>query len=212
MKLFKCILLVLALLYLTSAGAQPEAGKDYMLLDQPQPARSGNKIEVIEFFFYGCEHCFKLRPLLNTWLHDHANEVEFVMVPTFFAARFEPMARTFYALQALGQQQELEEPLFNAWNVDKLKLQDEASATDFLAQHGVDRNKFAAAYNSPAVQDKVLQAKRMEKLYGVTNTPSLIVNGKYRVSANVKSFTWRKPEEIMHIFQAVVDKARGDLL
>jgi thiol:disulfide interchange protein DsbA len=211
MKLIKRILVALLLMYVTQAAAEPEAGRDYMLLEQSQPTHSGNKIEILEFFFYGCEHCFKLRPLLNPWLQDKAHEIQFTMVPTFFASRYEPMARTFYALEVLGQEQQLEEVLFKTWNVDKIKLLEEAEIIDFVTQHGVDRNKFVAAYRSPAVQGKVTRAKRMEKLYGVTSTPSLIVNGKYRISSNIKSFTWRQPEEIMHILQVVVDKARADM-
>ena len=114
----------------STAICRREPGKDYKLLNPPQPA-SGNKIEVLEFFFYGCSHCFHLHPQMSAWEKTMPKDVELIYVPTIFRDSWEPMARTFYALEALGQLQQLHDALFKAWNVDNNDLSDEARILRF---------------------------------------------------------------------------------
>ncbi|MES1981141.1 MAG: thiol:disulfide interchange protein DsbA/DsbL [Pseudomonadota bacterium] len=202
MKLIRQIFIVLALLCAAQAYAAPQAGKDYTVLNPPQPTRTGNKIEVIEFFFYGCSHCFKLHPLINAWEQKAPKDVELVFVPAIFNPSWEPMARTFYALEALGQRKQLHDALFQAWNKN-IELIDEASATDFVAKNGVDRKKFSDAYNSFSMQSKITRARQMAQMYGIRGTPTLIVDGKYLISG-------LHPEETMQVLNFLVDKARAE--
>lgn len=202
MKLIKQLFMILALFCATQAFAEPEAGKDYQILNPAQPTHSGAKIEVLEFFFYGCSHCFKLHPLLSAWEKKMPKDVEFTFVPAIFNPTWEVSARTFYALEALGQRAQLHDDLFNAWN-DNILLTDEASTTDFLAKHGVDRKKFADAYNSFSMQSKVVRAKQMGQSYGIRGTPTLIVDGKYLI-------TGLQPAETMQVLSALIDKARKE--
>ena len=164
-----------------TAFAAIELGKDYKLLNPPQPV-STKKIEVLEFFFYGCSHCFHLHPPLSAWGKTIPKDVELIYVPTIFRDSWEPMARTFYALESLGQSHQLHDALYKAWNVDNVDLSDEAKILDFVAQRSVDRAKFSAAYNSFSMQSKVVRAKQMIRSYGITGTPSLVVDGKYLIS------------------------------
>ncbi len=203
MKFIKQLFAILALLCATLSFAEPQAGKDFTMLNPPQPTHSGAKIEVLEFFFYGCSHCFKLHPMLSAWEKKLPKDVEFTYVPAIFNPSWEPMARTLYALEALGQRSQLHDELFNAWNVSNLDLSDEAKITEFVAQHGVDRKKFGDAYNSFSMQSKVTRAKQMGQSYFIRGTPTLIVDGKYLI-------TGLHPPETMQVLNALIDKARKE--
>lgn len=203
MKLLKQFFLMLALLCAAQAFAEPELGKDYKILNPAQPVRSGNKIEVLEFFFYGCSHCFKLHPFITAWEKKMPADVELTFVPTIFNDSWEPMSRTFYALESLGQQKRLHDDLFNAWNVNNIDLSDEAKVTEFVAQHGVDRKKFGEAYNSFSMQSKVMRSKQMAQIYGIRGTPTVVVDGKYMISG-------LQPAETMQVLNALIVKARKE--
>ena len=130
-------------------------------------------------------------------------DVEVVYVPTIFRDSWEPMARTFYALESLGQQSQMHDALYKAWNVDNDVLAEEAKILDFLAPRGVDRAKFSAAYNSFSMQSKVTRAKQMIRSYGLTGTPTLIVEGKYLI-------TGVQPAEYIRILNEVIDMVRKE--
>lgn len=203
MKFIKQIFVVLVLLCANQVFAEPELGKDYKVLSTAQPTRAGSKIEVLEFFFYGCSHCFKMHPTLTAWEKKIPKDVELVYVPTIFNNAWEPMARTYYTLELLGQQKRLHDDLFNAWNVDNIDLRDEARITEFVGQRGVDRKKFSDAYNSFAMQSKVTRSKQLAQIYGIRGTPSLTVDGKYLISG-------LGPEESIKVLNYLIDKARKE--
>jgi len=203
MRFFKQLLAVLALLSATYANAEVVAGKDYKILNSPQPTTSGKKVEVLEFFFYGCSHCFHLHPALSAWEKKKPKDVEFQYVPTIFNDAWEPMAHTFYALEALGQRKQLHDALFDAWNVQNIDLSDEAKITDFVAKHGVDPAKFSAAYNSFSLQSKIARSNQLVQSYGVRGTPTIAVDGKYVI-------TGLQPEETMRVLDEVIQIARKE--
>lgn len=203
MKFIKQFFFMLAILCATHAIAEPQPGKDYKVLNPAQPVRSGSKIEVLEFFFYGCSHCFKLHPLLSAWEKKMPKDVELTYVPTIFNDSWEPMSRTFYALEAMGQQKALHDALFDAWNVKSMVLTDEAKVAEFVAQHGVDRKKFSEAYNSFSMQSKVMRSKQMGQSYGIRGTPTLVVDGKYSISG-------LQPAETMQVLDALIERARKE--
>jgi len=181
-SMIKGLLVAAALFISGTALADAQLGRDYSLLNPPQPT-STKKIEVLEFFFYGCSHCFRLHPLLSEWEKTMPKDVELIFVPTVFRDSWEPMANTFYALESMGQQQQLHDALYRAWNEENLALTDEDKAADFVAKHGVDRAKFMAAYNSFAMQSKVMRAKQMIRSYRIDGTPTPVVDGKYFLRA-----------------------------
>lgn len=199
-KMFKDWLVAAALLISGAAFAEAQLGKDYTLLSPAQPT-SSKKIEVLEFFFYGCSHCYHLHGPLTAWEKTMPKDVEMIFVPTLFRDSMEPMARTMYALESLGQRAQLHEPLYRAWNVDKIDLNDEAKIIDFVGKHGVDRAKFKAAYNGFAMQSKVTRAKQMVRSYQIQGTPTLIVDGKYIISG-------LQPEDAVRVLKDVVAMAR----
>ena len=185
-----------AALLLGSAALAAELGRDYKLLNPAQPASTA-KIEVLEFFFYGCSHCFHLHPLMSKWEKNMPKDVALTYVPTIFRDSWEPMARAYYALELLGQLHPLHDALYRAWNVDRIDLSDEARIFDFVASRGVDRAKFSAAYNSFTMSSKIARAKQMIRSYGLTGTPTLIVDGKYLITGLQPADTMRVLDEVI---------------
>lgn len=177
--------------------------KDYKLLNSPQPTHSGKKVEVLEFFFYECPHCYHLENPLSNWEKKIPKDVELQFVPVIFRDSEEPMARTFYALQSLGQSSRLNKDLFEAWHVFNVDLSNEAKISDFVAKHGVDREKFGAAYNLFFVQSKIALGNQMLRSYEVRGTPSIVVDGKYIISG-------LQPDDIIKVLDEIVVLARKE--
>jgi thiol:disulfide interchange protein DsbA len=202
MRFFRQLFAVLALLSATCAYAGEEAVGGYKVLISPQPV-SGNKVQVQEFFFYGCSHCYHLHPLLVAWEKTKPRDVELQYMPTIFNEGWEPMARTFYALEALGKIKQLHDPLFKAWNEQNIDLSDEAKITEFVAKFGVDRAKFGAAYNSFSLQSKIARSNQLVQSYLIRGTPTIIVDGKY-------SITGLMPDETIRVLDEVIKIARKE--
>jgi thiol:disulfide interchange protein DsbA len=196
-KFFKQLLSVAVLLISTSAFAEVQLGRDYTLLSPAQAVKPGEKIQVLEFFFYGCSHCFHLHPQLSAWEKKAPKDVELQLVPTIFRDSWEPMSRTFYALESLGQLSRLHDELFKAWNVDNIDLSDEAKITDFVVQRGVDRAKFSSVYKSFAINSKVSRSNQMVRDYAIRGTPTVIVDGKYVVTGLAPEVTIQVLNELL---------------
>ena len=203
MKFIKNLLAVFFILASAQTLAEPVMGTDYKLIEPAQATRSGNKIEVLEFFFYGCSHCFHLHPDLTAWERKMPKDVELVLVPTIFNATWEPMAYTYYALEVMGQQLKLHDDLYEAWNVKNTDLSDERKIAAFVAQRGVDSKKFSEAYHSFSVQSKVMRSKQLTQSYNIRGTPTIIVDGKYLI-------TGLQPAAAIQVMSALIDKARRE--
>lgn len=199
-KFIKGLMIFAALIISGTAFATAELGRDYKLLNLSQPTDS-KKIEVLEFFFYGCSHCFHLHTPLTAWEKTMPKDVELTFVPTIFRDSMEPMARTMYALESMGQLDKLHDAIYRAWNEDKIELFDEDSIVDFVAKHGVDREKFTAAYNSFSMQSQVVRAKQMVRGYRINGTPTLVVDGKYVI-------TGLQPDDTIRVLKDVIVIAR----
>lgn len=203
MRIFKQIFAVLAVLCASYAHAEVVAGKDYNVLSVPQMTNSGKKIEVLEFFFYGCSHCYHLHPEITKWEKKIPKDVALEYMPTIFNESWKPMALTFYALEAMGQGKRLHDPLFKAWNELNIDLSDEERITEFAAKYGVDRAQFGAAYNSFSMPAKIDRSNRLVKSYGIRGTPTIIVDGKYVITGLL-------PEETIRVLNEVIKIARKD--
>jgi len=198
MKLFGKILAVLVLLFAIQAQAEVVAGRDYKVLNPAQPT-SGSKVEVLEFFFYGCGHCYHLHGPLSKWEKTMPKDVALQPVPVIFRDSWEPMARAFYALESIGQREKLHNDLFEAWNVYNTDLSDAGKITDFVAKHGVDKSKFTAAYNSFSLQSKVARSNQMVQAFGIRGTPTIAVDGKYIITGLEPADTLRVLDEVIKI-------------
>ncbi|NCS65408.1 MAG: hypothetical protein COS39_04250 [Hydrogenophilales bacterium CG03_land_8_20_14_0_80_62_28] len=177
------IALPLATLPMTAAAL--DAGKDYQLLSPAQPTDSKGKVEVIEFFAYTCPHCFVLEPTLNAWARKLPKNVVLKRQPVIFSDSWEPMARVYFALKALGAVDKLHDDVFNAIHVEDKKLMDPDTFFDWGAKHGLDRAKLKAAYESFTVNADIARAKALARAYKLEGVPALAVNGKYLTSASM---------------------------
>ena len=180
-------LLVLLFLLVNSAvlqAADYTEGVEYKALP-PQPTDTGDKIEVLEFFWYGCPHCYTFEPYIKAWKKTKPDNVEFVRVPAIFRPDWEIQARTYYALTNMGAIEDLHEKIFAAIHNDKKKLDKKATLTDFVVKNGVDRKKFEEEYNSFSVDTMVRKAKKKQTAYKIQGVPSIVVNGKYLSSASM---------------------------
>lgn len=199
MKLFGKTLAVLVLMFATQAQADVVAGRDYKVLNPAQPTSIGSKVEVLEFFFYGCGHCYHLHGPLSKWEKTMPKDVDLQLVPVIFRDSWEPMARAFYALESIGQREKLHNDLFEAWNVYNTDLSDAGKITDFVAKRGVDKAKFSAAYNSFSLQSKVARSNQMVQSFGIRGTPTIAVDGKYIITGLEPADTIRVLDEVIKI-------------
>lgn len=201
-KLIASLMMVAAVWVAGTAHAEVQAGKDYTLLNPAQPTAPG-KIEVLEFFFYECSHCFHLHPFIAKWESSKANDVAITYVPTIFRDSTEPLAHTYYALEGMGQIKQLDDAIYQAIHVQQLALFDLNSISALMAKQGVDKAKFEAAYNSFSVQSKVTRAKQMIRSYGIQGTPTLVVDGRYVI-------TGLQPEAMIRVLNELLAKVRSE--
>lgn len=183
LSFLRIVLLGFSLMVAAATAQAATVGKDYTLLNPPQPTESGNKVEVIEFFYYGCPHCFNLEPALEAWRKKLPADVAFRRVPGVFRDSWVPLTKLYYALEAMGLTEKLHGDVFNAIHVENTDLGTDKAIIDWVAKRGVDRNKFTATFNSFAVQNKAQRARAMTQSYGIQGVPTLVVDGKYVTSS-----------------------------
>jgi thiol:disulfide interchange protein DsbA len=182
-------------------------GRDYTVLQHPQPTHSDNNIEVIEFFWYGCPHCYQLHPHIKAWLKRMPKDVSFRYIPAIFRPAWIPAAKIFYALEVLGERDRLHDKVYDAIHVDKIDLNKEDVLFDWVAKQGVDRQKFINAYNSFSVQNQdIPRSTNMSKSYALTGVPAIAVDGKYVTSGRMGG----TPQDTIRIMDELIEKARAE--
>ena len=185
--MFKTLIRAVLLAAFVSVGApaiaQPlVSGKDYRALQPAQPVDNPKRIEVIEFFWYGCPHCADLQPALKAWMKTKAADIELRRVPAVFRESWIPHTRLFYTLEAMGQLDRLHDEVFQSIHEQKTDLGDLAKMQAWVGKRGVDPKKFADVYGSFGIDSRVQRSIQMSKAYQLSGTPSLVVNGRYLTS------------------------------
>jgi len=175
------------------AQGGPVEGRQYTALPQPLPTTAG-KIEVIEFFWYGCPHCFAFEPLVETWSKQLPADIAFRKAHVAFRANLKPHQRMFYALEALGREAQTRPAIFNAIHQQGLPLDDPKAQAKFLSPLGVDTTKYLDAYNSFGVQTKCTQAEKLSDAYRIDGVPSLGIGGRFLTSPAMAGGNQRMPE------------------
>ena len=165
----------------TTMAADFVAGTDYKVLDNPGKVEVPGKIEVREFFWYGCPHCFILEPHMQNWLKKMPKDVNFVRTPAAMNPVWEQNARGYYVSEALGVRKRSHLPLFHAIHEGNQQIFDQASQAKFFVKYGIPEAKFNSMYNSFAITSKVAQAKKLAQQYQLSGVPAVVVNGKYVV-------------------------------
>ena len=167
----------------TLAQGGPVEGTHYVRLSQPVATATPGKIEVIEFFWYGCPHCNAFEPALEPWIKQLPADVAFRRVPVAFSQEpFFAHQRIFYALESLGQLPALHRRVFYAIHSDRQRLDKPADISAFMAKNGVDAAKFMEAFDSFSVQTKARQAAQLSAAYKIDGVPAIGVQGRYYTS------------------------------
>jgi thiol:disulfide interchange protein DsbA len=184
MSLRKALSLLVATFAFAAAGnAWAQAATPYSLLNPPQPTDGGGKIEVIEFFWYGCPHCYSIEPAVNAWLKTAPKDVVFKRVPAFPSDSWGQMAGVYYTLEAMGLLDQYHSKVFDAMHKQNVNLSNKGKRDEWLKANGIDPAKFAEVEKSFTVATKVARARQMTQAYKVDSVPRFIVNGKYVTSA-----------------------------
>ena len=168
------------------AQAGPVEGKQYVRLARPQPVATPGKIEVVEFFWYGCPHCYEFEPMLEAWIKGLPPDIAVRRVPVAF--RDEPFTahqKIFYALEALGQVDAMQMKVFNAIHRDHNRMDKPAEIAAFMQKNGIDSAKFLDLYNSFGVQTKTRQARALAEAYKIDGVPALGIYGHYYTSGSL---------------------------
>ncbi len=159
------------------------AGEDYDVISSAIRTVDPGKIEVAEFFWYGCGHCYNFEPMIGQWKKTLAEDVDFQPIPAIWNPAMELHAKAFYAAEVLGVGEAMHPVLFQAMNVDRKPLKSEQELAELFEANGVAAEEFSRAFNSFGVNSQVRQASSKARAAKLTGTPSLMVNGKYLISA-----------------------------
>lgn len=213
MNRFKLLLAALCLSLATAAGAaELKEGQHYTAFNPAQPTESKDKIEITEFFWYGCSHCYNLEPIVQKWIKRLPKDVVFRRVPAVFPGKngapgnWAPGVKLFYALEAMGLQEKLHGEIFDAMHIDRVDLQNEQVLREWLGKKGVDVQKFFDIYNSFAIQSKVVRAMQQTVAYKLNGVPALIIDGRYMPASGAAG----SYEDITAMADQLIDKARKD--
>jgi thiol:disulfide interchange protein DsbA len=187
------------------AQAEPVEGTSYVKLSQPIPMAAGGKIEVVEFFWYGCPHCSIFEPTLAAWQKKLPADVAFRRAPVVF--REEPFTthqKLYYSLEAMDLVEAMQRKVFHAIQVDQAKLDKLPDILTFMAKNGVDTAKFTEAFNSFSVQTKARQAKQLAEAYRIDGVPTLGIHGRYYTSPSLAG----SPEKALSVADYLIQRSR----
>jgi thiol:disulfide interchange protein DsbA len=207
-RLIRQLSLALATVVLLAGNATAQvAGREYTPIDPPQPTTAQGRIEVLEFFSFGCIHCYRLHTVAKEWAKKLPADVQFVRIPvTFDRAQMEPLAKLFYALEITGDLDRLDTAVFQAYHDQGNTLATDQAVLDWVAKQGVDLKKFTDTYKSFGVASKVKRGDQLSKAYAVKGTPAVYVAGRYAVrNEGMSSY-----EQILSTAGQLADKVRAE--
>ncbi len=183
----------------SASPTEPVEGVEYTRLQQIQPTDSAKKIEVLEFFWYNCPHCFAFEPQLAEWVKKRGDTISFKRVPVGFRESFVPQQKLYYTLETMGKLDTVHRAVFEAIHVQRIKLDKEEAIIDFVEKQGVDRKKFLEIYNSFTVQAKVARVAQLQVAYNIESVPTVAIDGRFITSPSMVGATMRgASEHAMH--------------
>jgi protein dithiol oxidoreductase (disulfide-forming) len=191
---------------LARAQGGPVEGTHYVKLSQPAPSNvaAGKKVEVVEFFWYGCPHCYSLEPALEAWIAKLPPDVDFKRVPAAFNAQWQIGQRVFYALEEMGQLEAVHKRIFAAIHVQGQKLVSDKAFIDFLAANGVDGEKLATTMKGFSVTTKANRARQLVDAYKIDGVPALGVQGRFYTSGSLAG----PPDRMLAVTNFLIERAR----
>jgi thiol:disulfide interchange protein DsbA len=204
----RLLLLAAALGLPLAARAQPLdllEDADYRVIAQ-QPTADPRRVEVVEFFYYGCRWCNEYEPYLNEWLRRKPADVDFFRQPALRSARWETLTAAYYAFEAMGELPRLHALVYRAYHRDDLDLESRSELLKWVDRQGVDRKRFDQLLGSDAVQAKVDAARALTDRYEIESTPSVVVEGRYLTSSGMAGGV----AQLMDVVEQLVVLARED--
>ena len=207
MGLLRLAVVALATLFCAGVGAQSyQEGEQYERLEPPRPVARSDKVEVLEFFYYGCPVCYEAEPQVIRWLSKAGSGVHFVRVPAVPKESWAGFARTYYALETIGELARLNWPLYDNVHFDGRRLDEEPDLLKWLSTNGVDAQRFREIRDSAAVTAKVDAAKVLLKDYAIKAVPTFVVGGRYVTSARAAGGV----AEMMKVVEFLVARVRSE--
>ena len=192
----------------TTAGSVYEEGKHYTVIKTPVRTITPGKIEVSEVFWYGCSHCFSFEPSLEAWSKVAPADVALIKVPAIWRDVMNLHARMYFAVENLGLYKKANMKIFEAMNTgSKKKFSNENEIAEYMTQFGVTKEEFLKVFNSFSVKSQAQQADSRARGFGISSTPSMVVNGKYLVSPRSAG----SHEDMLKVVNYLVDKERPTL-
>ena len=184
----------------------PVEGQHYVRLGTPLPVTlpPGKVVEVVEFFWYGCPHCFAFEPTLDNWTKKLPADVLFRRVPAGFTATYQLHQKVYYALEEIGQLDAAHSKLFNAIHVQNKRLNSESDVAAYLKTIGVEEDKFLAAMKSFGVNTKANRAKQLSEAYKIDGVPALGVQGRFYTSVGQAG----GPDRAVAVADFLIQRAR----
>jgi thiol:disulfide interchange protein DsbA len=173
---------VLALLVLLPAAA---LAARYETIEGPRLGDDPGTIEVIEFFWYGCPHCYRFSPHVERWKRSKPEDVSFQHMPAILSPRWELHAKAFFAARIMDELDRFHPAMFAAIHEDNMRLDSATEIGDFVSSLDIDSERFVATMNSFAVDTRVRRVKNLQRAYGISGTPTVVIDGRYRTSGNI---------------------------
>lgn len=185
-----------------------EAGVHYQIIENPRRLEN-EKIEVLEIFSYACIHCFDLDPELESWVEENQSKIDFMRLPAIQTEAWRILARAYYAAESLGILKNVHLDLFHAIHNKRLNLTSVEKLASFMDGKATTAEQFTQAYNSLEVTNKVTEADRMERRYRVGSIPTIIVNGKYRVTTSEQVGKSRILDVVEYLVNQEIEERSG---
>ena len=200
---------LLASSFLVMAQEEPEpflAGGHYELLDEVQPVQTGDKIEVVELFWYRCPHCFALEPFIVEWKETIPDNAQYVPIPALLNKNWEFGAKAYYTFEALGLVEQLHGKFFDAIHLDRRNLETVEALANWAEENGADRQAIIDTFDSFAVVNKLNFSSVMSRKYGITGVPSIIVDGRYRTTISMAG----SQAKLIEVINFLIDKVEKE--
>ncbi|NIO43094.1 MAG: thiol:disulfide interchange protein DsbA/DsbL [Burkholderiales bacterium] len=153
-------------------------GQDYVVINA-QPIERGERIEVIEFFYYGCRSCYLLEPLLRDWVVRRSAQIDFRLIPALRRSEWVPLSAFFFALHSLELIPLLHDRVYVAIHEQNRRLSSRSEQIRWVREQGVDSGAMEAALDSDAIAIATQNAKDATQVYGISATPSIVFDGRY---------------------------------
>ena len=206
-KWLKGLFFGLGLLAASLAQAEVKEGRDYKLITPAKQVEVPGKIEVIEFFWYGCPHCKTLEPVVESWAKKLPKDVNFRRVHILWPGRndISAHAKLFVALQAMGQDVRLQPAIFKAVQQDRIELRRESTLFDWLKKQNVDINQFKSNYGTFTSDIALKKLEQTTLTYGIDGVPAFVVNGKYFTAP---SMIGKEDETMTRVLDELIAKER----